>query len=413
MRALKRQESLGTSAEHYSLLHTEQRGISIVWEKAGHHGRKNWHKLSPNSPEIPVILAAQQGRKDRFVTVNEFHAWRIVRQLKSLRALFVDIDATLHLDELLDALASAKLPAPSFVMFTGRGMHAYWLHKHVPAQALPVWQRCQDTLITALACVGADRAAKDCARVLRLAGSVNSKTGTQVHGVVLDPEAWEFRALCDEVLGHRVTHERQPAEVRSIDVARAKAGARPRTGSIYDRWHLVYQDLLAIGRWYDFGGIPPGHRNNWLFASAVALSWFAHPETLQAELVGQARVWAPHLSEKEVRAAYQAPLERARMAAAGETVQWQGVDVDPRYKMRRNTLYGLLKPIIPHELEQTLRAIVSDDVKRQHRQETDAKRWTQTRAEYLETNNASATQPWDALGMSRRTYYRRKSLGTL
>lgn len=413
MLALKKQEFIGTSAEHYELLHAEQRGVSIVWEKTGRYGQKSWHKLAPDSPEIPIILSAQQGREDRYVTVNEFHAWRVVRQLKSLRALFVDIDAPLQLDELLDALACAKLPAPSFVMHTGRGLHAYWLHAPVPAQALPVWQRCQDTIIAALTSVGADKSAKDCARVLRLAGSVNSKTGTHVHGLVLDPEPWVFRDLCDEILGHRVAHEKPQANVRSIEAARAKAGARPSTGSIYDRWYLVYQDLLAIARWYDFGGIPENNRNNWLFASAVALSWFAHPETLEAELLGQARVWTPYLTEKEVRAAYQAPLERARMAAAGETIQWQGIDIDPRYRMRRSTLYELLQPIIPPALERTLRAVISDETRKEHKRETDAKRWDKSRDAYLAENNASVLKPWEALGFSRATYYRRKALGSL
>lgn len=408
MLALKKQEFIGTSAEHYDLLHTQQNGVSIVWEKTGRHGQKSWHKLAPDSPEIPFILAAQQGKEDRYVTVNEFHAWRVVRQLKSLRSLFVDIDAPLQLDELLDALACAKLPAPSFVMHTGRGLHAYWLHAPVPSQALPVWQRCQDTIIAALASAGADKAAKDCARVLRLAGSVNSKTGTHVHGLVLDPEPWVFRDLCDEILGHRVAPQ---TKVRSIDAARAQSGARPRTGSIYDRWYLVYQDLLAIGRWYDFGGIPEHHRNNWLFASAVALSWFAHPETLEAELIGQARVWTPYLTEKEVRAAYQSPLERARMAAQGETIRWQEMDVDPRYRMRRSTLYELLQPIIPPDLERTLRAVISDETRKEHKRETNGSK--QTREAYLAENNASTLKPWAALGISRATYYRRKALGTL
>jgi hypothetical protein len=411
MLALKTQEFVSTSAEHYDLLHSQQRGVSIVWEKTAAHGKKSWHKLAPDSPEIPFILAAQQGKEDRYVTVNEFHAWRVVRQLKSLRSLFVDIDASLQLDELLDALACAKLPAPSFVMHTGRGLHAYWLHAPVPSQALPVWQRCQDTIIAALASAGADKAAKDCARVLRLAGSVNSKTGTHVHGLVLDPEPWIFRDLCDEILGYRIAHEKPKATVRSIEAARAKTGARQSTGSIYDRWYLVYQDLLAIGRWYDFGGIPPGHRNNWLFASAVALSWFAHPETLEAELIGQARVWTPYLTEKEVRAAYQSPLERARMAAEGKTIEWQGMDIDPRYRMRRSTLYELLQPIIPPALERTLRAVISDETRKEHKRETNGSK--QTREAYLAENNASTLKPWAALGISRATYYRRKALGTL
>jgi hypothetical protein len=414
MHALKKPDfdRLSTAQGHYDLLHAEPRGVSIVWERLG--GRQ-WHKLQPNSPLVPHILAGQNAGTDRYLSVNEFFAWRIVNQLKSLRALYVDLDdklsgTSLTLPDVLDALHDAKLPKPSFVMQTGRGMHLYWLHEPLPAQVLPVWQRCQDTINKALATAGADAAAKDCARVLRLAGSVNSKTSTVVHGLVLDAEPYNFHHLCDEILG-----ERKPKPERTVlDLSTAKAhrGQRVRTGSIYDWWHLVYRDLLSIARYYDFGGVPHGHRDQWLFLSAVALSWFARPETLQRELEGQARVWTPDLSVKEVRNAISPPLERARKAADGLTQEWEGEVRDARYWFKRETLYARLQAIIPADLELELRAIVSDDVRAKHKRETDAKHQEKRYATH-HADSAAQQQPWVALGISRRTYYRKKAQGSL
>lgn len=404
---------LDTSQGHFDSLHREAHGTVVLWERAG---ANHWHKLRPGDTHIPALLAAQNGQQDRYISANQFHGWRLVRLLKSLRACYVDIDGCTDLPLVLEALRDAQLPPPSAVVWSGRGLHLYWFITPVPGQALPVWQRVQDTLIKALLAVGADPAAKDCTRVLRLVGSVNSKTGTEVRGLVLDPEPYEFRHLCDEVLGHRQPGKN--AAVRDISAARAERGERIRTGSIYDRWHLVYRDLLAIAEYHFLGGIPHGHRDKWLFLSAVALSWFANPATLRGELERQAQAWTG-LGVLDVRKAIKGPLERAEQAADGKLFDWGGVLQDPRYKFRRETLWEWMQPIVPADLAPQLRAIVSDDVKAQHEREREAKRdrvaegrHKQTREAYLATYTETQ-KPWEALGISRASYYRRKASGAL
>lgn len=225
-----------------------------------------------------------------------------------------------------------------------------------------------------LAFAGADQGAKDCARVLRLCGTINAKNGATVQGQVYDPEPWNFHSLCDEILGPR-PEPKSKAKVRDLATAKAERGQRIRTGSIYDWWHLVYRDLLAIAERHWFGGIPKGHRNNFLFLSSVALSWFAHPETMEAELTRRAQTWSwtQGLGASEVRAAIAGPLKRAQRAAAGETVLYDGEERDPRYWYKRETLYGLMKPLIDDDLAPQLRAIVSDEIRREHKRETNRK----------------------------------------
>lgn len=404
---LKPDFELVSPAQHYDYLHTPVHGTAVLWERAG---AGHWHKLTPGDSHIPALLAAQAGQSDRYLTVNQFWGWRLVRNIRSLRALYVDVDGSEDLPLALEALRDAQLPAPSIVVFSGRGMHLYWLHDPVPGNALPVWQRCQDALIKALAGVGADPAARDCARVLRLVGSVNSKNAREVRGLVLDPAPYGFRHLCDEVLGYR---ESRPAKVLDLPTAKAHRGQRTRTGSIYDRWHLVYQDLLKIAEWHFLGGIPHGHRDRWLFLCATALSWFAHPMTLRDELEKQASVWTPGLEAAEVRAALQAPLERACLAAEGKMLPWQGNETDPRYRFRRETLWQWMNDIIPTELAPQLRAIVSADVKVEHEKEREARRdrVAEGRHKTRRADSAERTKPWEALGVSRATYYRQKKAG--
>lgn len=409
-------DELLTPHDHFAALHgNSPHGTVLLWERASEN---RWHKLTQGDGHIPAMLASQVGQPDRFLSVNEFHGWRIVRLLKSLRACYVDIDGCVDpayaLDEALDTLRSNQMPPPSAVVFSGRGLHLYWLMEPVPAKALPVWQRIQDTLVATLAPLGADPAAKDCTRVLRLVGSTNSKSGAEVRGLVFDPEPFSLRHLADEVLGYRPEHQ-PTAKVRDLTTERAKRGERLRTGSIYDRWHLVYQDLATIARWYDIGGIPEGHRNSWLYLNAVALSWFANPASLRDELEKQARVWTPGLTLPEVRAAIKLPLERAQQAANDVRLEWRGDSIDPRLRFKRETLWQLMSPIVPSELAPQLRAIVSDETKAAHEREREAARdrVKEGRHQTRHSDSAARIKPWESMGVSRATYYRRSASGLL
>lgn len=360
--------------DHFARLHSDAHGTVLLWELAG--AGKRWTKLRPNDPAIPQLVSQHAGQQDRFMSVNEFHAWREVRQLKSLRACYADIDGNVDLEAVLDSLASAMMPAPSSVVWSGRGLHLYWELEPVPAQALPVWQRVQNALVAAVRSVGADVRAKDCTRVLRLVGSVNSKSCKEVRGVVWSGVRWTLHRLADEVLGAR--RGQTTAEVRDMATARVRKGPRPAAvGSIYERWHHVYRDIIRIGEHHRHleGGIPEGHRDAWLFLYGVSLSWFAEPETMVDEVARAARVWTPGLSMVEIRKTLQTTLERATKAAAGDKVEWRGELVDPRYRFKRQSLYDWLAPLIPDGLVDELRGVVSDEVAKARKGERDAARY--------------------------------------
>lgn len=353
---------------HFDTLHSEAHGTVLVWEalKPG----KQWKKLQPGDPAIPGFMCGLAGQHDTYITVNEFDGWRLVRLLRSLRAVYVDLDGVTDLDAALDVLHEARMPAPSFAVFSGRGLHLYWLLQPLPPKALPVWQRVIDTLNEALLPLGADPKARDCARVLRLVGTVNSKNGATVRGLILTGYRWSLHELADEVLGAR--RLRQKAPVRDIFAEAAKQGRKaPRaiSGSIYERWYKVYGDLLTIARHHG-GTIPEGHRDGWLFLTAVALSWFTKADALEAEIENAARTFTT-LTPNEIAKVSKTIQERAELAAQGEMVEWDGQKVDPRYRFRRSTLHKWLQPLIPPEIYGDLRAIVPDAIAKERKLERD------------------------------------------
>lgn len=352
-------EFLDDPAGHHALLHANPHGTVVVWEQ----GKNHWHKVQPDAEQDDLrrFLDGLMGKPDTYFSINEFRGWRRTRLLNSLRALFVDLDlgrpcGRADLAGALDHLTGKGMPRPSLVVFSGRGMHFYWIVTPMPAQALPVWQACEKALIEVLADFQADRKAKDCTRVLRLAGTTNGKNGEEVRGLVLDGQPWSFHRLCDEVLGYR--QERQNAQVRSIEARQIRNGIHPKA-TTFRRWHLVLSDLEKIGQ--HWGGIPEGFRNEFLFLGGVALSWFASPDSIQDEVLDMAERFCPDMVETEAVKAASASIARAKRAAGGEKAFWEGREVDPRYRFKRQTIWERLEELA-RPIQGKLRAIIPDDL---------------------------------------------------
>lgn len=374
--------ALTTAHEHFDQLHSCPRfGTAIFWDQTRSRKRETgaWTKFKLDSPEHPKFLAEKQGQQDCYVAINEFKGWRNLRHLASLRACYVDIDGREDLPTVLDTLLFATMPDPSFVIYSGRGLHLYWRLEATPPQALPVWQCIENALVDALKPLGADPAVKDCTRVLRLCGTINSKNGAQVHGRILSGARWSLHELADEVLGPRQPKPQRPkAKIRSLNAERE---GRKDASSIYHRWYLVYQDLINIAEASasSLGGLPEGDRDRWLFLTSVALSWFVPQDRILEEITRSARIWTPGLSLAEISRTMKPIVQRAEAAAKGETVEWQGAAFDPRSRFRRETLYRWLQPMIPDALRPKLRAIIPDEQRAKNKKVTDAaaqqRRW--------------------------------------
>lgn len=390
---------LRSAADHYDLVAgTQQRDI-IAWTP--NHAEKQWHRL--NLDVARDKLSAWTNEPDIYVTPNEFHGWRLIKLGDGLNALYADIDAHDEENPDLARIAStalqkaeaAGIPSPNFVVYTGRGVHLYWLIHRVPFTALPRWQACQRQLIKIL---GADRRCADSTRVLRVIGTVNSKTKTLVSAEMLTPKRYEFDWLADQVL------PLARAEIRDLRAERARRGqtAKPTaTGSIYERWYLVYRDLQTICDHHWFGGVKEGNRDTMLHLMATSLSWFTHSDALEQEIMMTARKWMPTLSPKEIASYTSSVVSRAKYDAQNEIGPEQWEWGRSRYKYKRATLLELLDGLITPELVPQLRAIVPDQVIRERKTDRERVRKhaagevKQSREDYLagvEEKRATALQ---------------------
>lgn len=373
---LKRQQlslDFSSPGDHAELIHSGDRhGTVLFWERLADDGRR-WIKCKPTE-NLPAIAEQLRSRADAYFTVNQFNGWREVRLLKSLRAVYVDLDGQQDIELVLDALAAAQMPAPSLAVFSGRGLHLYWLLRATPGKALPVWQRIQDAILKTLSAIGADPACRDCTRVLRLPGTINSRNGVEARGLMLTGEEWDLHSLADEILGPRKAG-RPKASISDFNAATARSGRRSvLAGSIYGWWHTVYSDLVKLTDLEHGNRLPEGSRDRLLFLHAVALSWFAQPDAIESEILSVGRL-ITNFSDDEILATMAPVISRRHMADQGHKIAWNGREVDPRYFFQAATLRDWIGHDIVSRYADQLRALAPAEVIQERKKLRDASRW--------------------------------------
>lgn len=141
-----------------------------------------------NTPNdgLREIVEIEKGNKDVYISPNTMYKkQRRVENIRQFRALFQDLDIdkigyskeeTIYLIYIL--LYEKKIPKPSMIVDSGRGLHIYWKIKNAPFGALHTWQELEDYLYYQLKHLSADKRATDGARILRLPNTLNSKNNS-------------------------------------------------------------------------------------------------------------------------------------------------------------------------------------------------------------------------------------------
>ena len=134
--------------------------------------------------------------------------------------------------------------------------------------------------------LGADRLASDAARVLRLVGTRNSRSGTLVEGLTAASEPWDFDLLADEIL------PLQRAELVALRLERARrrtAGqATPSPARYFDAaglWEPRLAELQRLREYRWLGTLPEGQRDAWMLIAGVAVGYLVPGGMVRREIV--------------------------------------------------------------------------------------------------------------------------------
>lgn len=245
------------SKKYVKKIHDNSNGYITVASKNPNYSQ--WHykkeELLDKTEEIV------NGIND-YISQNTFYKpQRRIENVKELRAVYIDIDCY-NSNYTKDAvqyflehdLYGYKIPRPNYLIDSGRGLYYIVLIKPVPSMALPLWYAVQRYLFNTLKEFGADANALDPTRVLRIVGTMNSKSGTSVK--VLDEYDYEYSL-----------REIQEGYLPEISPKKTKSKGRPKKMvSLFTEYNLYYARLMDISKICELRNYDvEGHREVILF----------------------------------------------------------------------------------------------------------------------------------------------------
>ena len=293
-----------------------------------------------------------------YITLNTFYkTYRRLEYLKELKALFIDLDTYKTgftkeqiLMNLNDNYFKQSIPVPNLIVDSGRGLYLIWLINKVPSMALPLWKAVEEYFYKTLKEFGADRQALDATRILRVPGSINSKTNTEVK--IID----EYNYLYDlrEIQNQYMPELSEKAPVRR--------GRPKKVLFVYRERSLYYarlQDIIKLCelREYDL----KGHRELILFLYRYYSCYFT--EDIEKAL---------H-DTLEVNSMFRQPLNEKEVIRATRSAETVYKDQNKDYKYRNETLINLLE--ISDIEQKEMKTIISKDEYKRRNNEYNKKKY--------------------------------------
>jgi hypothetical protein len=422
------QFALFSSQDEAQMYHDSKRSgfFSLLVDDRGDK-RQSSHRLA----DIHTVLNLVDKTRDTWMSQAEFiRPNRRVVNLSRLGLLFADLD-TYRVPGLAgrtpEALAASVMyfcaeegvPAPSVLIYSGRGIQAKWLLEGtIPRQALPRWNACQRYLMDRLAHIGADPMAKDASRVLRTVETVNSKSGEVcrvVHaqnGTDGQPIRYNFEYLAEALLPTaRWTIEQQRqgrAERTKKKPFLLVPGGKADNLRGFSGRQLAWDRLEDLRKLDELrGGVNEGSRMQHLFwrLNFLLLSGATNSKQMYHEAAALARELDPKWSSrsKELMTLFR----KAKDYEAGERVNFGGKDYAPLYTPKNDTLINLFR--ITTDEQRQLKTIISPAMtleRDRKRQEARRRAAGVVDRHTYESTSMSRQKPWEALGMSRASWYR-------
>ena len=343
--AVKKVDNIEESIEYIDTLHGESKGWITKAEIIKQREFSQWHYY------VEDLLKQDFDKEDVYISMSTFYKpMRRIENIKELTCNFIDLDTyntkftkTQILMNLEENYFNRSIPIPSLIIDSGRGLTLGWTIEQVPYMALPLWKAIQEYLYNQLKEFGADRQALDATRVLRVPGSINSKSKTVVSIIDEYDYIYDLREIQKEYLP-----ELKPKE--------KKKGRPKKVNYVYRERSLYFariQDITKLCelREYDLRG----HREIILFLYRYYLCSFTEDVQKALEDV------------LELNSMFIYPLKEKEVIRATRSAEKCYLDKNKEYKYKNDTLIELLEIT---EIEETyMTTIISKmEYKRRHRE---------------------------------------------
>ena len=330
-------EHSSPSIRYINCIHGESEGW-ITKAKISDKGYKQWHYKHIQ------LVGLKFDEDNEYITLNTFYkTYRRIECLKELNALFIDLDTYKTgftkeqiLMNLNENYFGKNIPIPNLIIDSGRGLYLIWLIKKVPSMALPLWKAIEEYFYKTLKEFGTDRQALDATRILRVPGSFNSKTHTEVKIIDNYDYLYELREIQSEYMPELS----EKAHVRRGRPKKVEYIFRER--SLY---HARIMDIIKICelRKYDL----KWHRELILFLYRYYLCYFT--EDVKKALY----------DTLELNTMFKQPLTENEVTRATKSAEKVYKDQNKDYKYKNETLINLLE--ITEEEQKEMKTIISTE----------------------------------------------------
>lgn len=312
---------------------------------------KQWHY------KFNQLLDIDFSKENTYLSLNTFYkTYRRIENLKELNCIHMDLDTyktkfskTQILMNLDNNYFGKIIPIPNLIIDSGRGLYLIWLIEPVPYKALPLWKAVEEYIYSQLKEFGADRMALDPTRVLRVPGSINSKSNTMVKTLETNEYIHKLREIQTEYLPDIPKHEKNKSS------APKKKGRPKKVVYMFNERSLCLAritDLVKLCelRNYDL----EGEREMILFLYRYYLNYFFEDEKKALD------------DTLELNGMFIKPLPTKEATKATESAEKVYKEKNKDYKYKNETIIELLQ--ITEDEEKYMTTIISkEEYKRRDR----------------------------------------------
>ncbi|MFL0198036.1 DNA-binding response regulator [Clostridium sp. WILCCON 0269] len=212
------------------------------------------------------VVEETEGQEDFYISSSTFYKpKRSTSNIRQFRALYIDIDVEKHgkygksetIYMMHDLVNENKIPTPSMIVDSGRGLHIYWRIKNAPYGAIYTWQEIEDYLYHQLKDLGADIQATEGSRVLRLPNTINSRINKECKVLIIsDDVEYSMYDLREEYLNYKSKKSYQLEIHQTKEINKKKLGTISRLFNSYTLHLARVTDIetLCSLRKYDVKG---------------------------------------------------------------------------------------------------------------------------------------------------------------
>ncbi len=397
----------------FSIVQHDPRHVDLR-QRGGHAKGRRVRQSSYPLHMLPEVLSAIDPRLNSYITQSEFtQPNRRIVNLWRLGVIWLDMDtyktewgAGRSLEQqtrdLLWILADKGYPEPSLVMSSGRGLYLKWFHEGLPRAALPRWNAVMREITQEMAEWGSDAAAKDASRVLRVLGTVNTRSGESARLLHITPGAdgLPIRYDFDYLSEHFLPLSRGQTREKRLAAMARQAATEARRMALQEKrirrgfgqnlpqispnlrpfsaqqlaWHRV-EDLRRLVQLRKASGEGlEGYRELMLFwqMNHLLLSQQVDLRTFWQESYALASELDPEWARKEGRNTLGSLFIKAKAQLNGEKVEFNGKSWTPLYTPRNQTLIEVFR--ITADEERQMRTIVSETVAKERSRARDVQR---------------------------------------